>query len=85
MKLPANWSLSAISHSFIELQILPAEASINQLQMQFKKAVEDHREGHAIGSALAGRYHRSQRSLHEGVGGGEGGRQEEWYSVEGNE
>lgn len=44
-KLP-NWSLSAISHSFIELQILPVEASIHQLQMQFKKAVEDSKEGH---------------------------------------
>lgn len=40
--------------------------------MQFKKAVEDHREGHAIGSAgLAATIDHYRRSLHEGFGGGE--------------
>jgi hypothetical protein len=46
VKLP-NWSLSAISHSFIELQLWQAQSSIHYLQMQFKKAVEDSKEGHA--------------------------------------
>jgi hypothetical protein len=45
-----NWPLSAVSHSFIELHRVPTQqvagGACISLQMQFKKAVEDHKEGH---------------------------------------
>jgi len=41
------WPLSAVSHSFIELHLLmQVEFKLLLLEMQFKKAVEDHKEGH---------------------------------------
>jgi len=41
-----NWSLSAISHSFIELPLGIGIHAHSTASMQFKKAVEDGKEGH---------------------------------------
>ena len=43
-----NWPLSAVSHSFIELHVFMQVEGASLLQMQFKKAVEDHRGGHSV-------------------------------------
>jgi len=43
------WPLSAVSHSFIELHLLmQVEFKLLLLETRFKKAVEDHKEGHLV-------------------------------------